>query len=108
MALLGRDQHDVAEQKSGRVSALSGSPVETGRGKVRSFSCASAKRSEKRDNVGQTILPGMQSKSLVLTLDNKELQLSDVQPEFPKQPFAIAMELDKDGETAFWPSSGAV
>ena len=46
-------------------------------------------------------LPGMQGKSLVLTLDNKDLQVS-VHPEFPKQPLTIAIELDKDGQHAFW------
>jgi hypothetical protein len=46
-------------------------------------------------------LPGMQGKSLVLTLDDKDLQVS-VHPEFPKQPLAIAIELDKDGQHASW------
>jgi hypothetical protein len=46
-------------------------------------------------------LPGMGGKSLVLTLDNKDLQVS-VHPEFPKQPLAIAIELDKDGQHGFW------
>jgi hypothetical protein len=46
-------------------------------------------------------LPGMKGKSLVLTLDNKELQVS-IHPDFPKQPSSIAIELDKDGEHAFW------
>jgi hypothetical protein len=46
-------------------------------------------------------LPGMQGKSLVLTLDNQELEVS-VHPDFPKQPSTIAIELDKDGEHAFW------
>jgi hypothetical protein len=46
-------------------------------------------------------LPGMQGKSLVLTLDNKDLQVS-VHPEFPKQPLTIAIELDKDGQHGFW------
>jgi hypothetical protein len=46
-------------------------------------------------------LPGMHGKSLVLTLDNKDLQVS-VHPEFPKQPLTITIELDKDGQHAFW------
>jgi len=46
-------------------------------------------------------LSGMQGKSLVLTLDNKDLQVS-VHPEFPKQPFPIAIELDEDGQHGFW------
>ena len=46
-------------------------------------------------------LPGMGGKSLVLTLDNKNLQVS-VHPEFPKQPLTIAIELDKDGQHTFW------
>jgi hypothetical protein len=46
-------------------------------------------------------LPGMQGKSLVLTLDDKDLQVS-VHPEFPKQPLTIAIELDKDGLHGFW------
>ena len=43
----------------------------------------------------------MEGKSLVLTLDNKDLQVS-VHPEFPKQPLTIAIELDKDGQHGFW------
>jgi hypothetical protein len=46
-------------------------------------------------------LPGMQGKSLVLTLDNPDLQVS-VRPDFPKQPLSIAIELDADGQNAFW------
>lgn len=46
-------------------------------------------------------LPGMSGKSLVLTLDNKDLHVS-VHPEFPSQPLTIAIELDKDGQHAFW------
>jgi hypothetical protein len=46
-------------------------------------------------------LPGMHGKSMVLTLDNKDLQVS-VHPEFPKQPLTIAIELDKDGQHGFW------
>ena len=46
-------------------------------------------------------LPGMGGKSLVLTLDNKDLQVS-VHPEFPKQPLTIAFQLDKDGRHGLW------
>jgi hypothetical protein len=46
-------------------------------------------------------LPGMQGKSLVLTLDNKDLRVS-VHPEFPKQPLPIAIELDQEGQQASW------
>ena len=46
-------------------------------------------------------LPGMQGKSLVLTLDNRDLQVS-IHPDFPKQRSTIAIELDKDGEHTSW------
>jgi hypothetical protein len=46
-------------------------------------------------------LPGMQGKSLVLTLDHRDLHVS-VHPEFPKQLLSIAIELDADGQHAFW------
>jgi hypothetical protein len=49
----------------------------------------------------QVHLSGMEGKSLVLTLDNDDLQVS-IHPEFPKQPQTIALELDKDGQHAFW------
>jgi hypothetical protein len=49
----------------------------------------------------QVHLPGMDGKSLVLTLDNNDLQVS-IHPEFPKQPQTIAIELDKDGQHAYW------
>ena len=49
----------------------------------------------------QVHLPGMAGKSLVLTLDNNDLHVS-VHPEFPSQPLNIAIELDKDGQHAFW------
>jgi hypothetical protein len=49
----------------------------------------------------QVHLPGMQGKSLVLTLDNNDLEVS-VHPEFPKQPLTITIELDKDGQHALW------
>jgi hypothetical protein len=46
-------------------------------------------------------LPGMQGKSLVLILDNTDLHVS-VHPEFPNQQLNIAVELEKDGQHAFW------
>ena len=46
-------------------------------------------------------LPGMQGKSLVLTLDHTDLQVS-IHPDFPNQPSSIAIDLDKDGEHASW------
>jgi hypothetical protein len=46
-------------------------------------------------------LPGMQAKSLVLTLENNDLQVS-VHPDFPKQLLNIAVELDSDGQHASW------
>jgi len=58
-------------------------------------------RISQRNSQCEVHLPGMQGKSLVLTLDDKDLQVS-VHPEFPKQPLTIAMELDKDGQHAFW------
>ncbi len=46
-------------------------------------------------------LPGMRGKSLVLSLENKDLQVS-VHPEFPKQPLSIAIELDGEGQDGSW------
>jgi hypothetical protein len=46
-------------------------------------------------------LPGMHGKSLVLTLDDKDLQVS-VHPDFPKQPLTITIELDKEGQHGLW------
>jgi hypothetical protein len=46
-------------------------------------------------------LPGMQGQSLILTLDDKDLQVS-VHPEFPTQPLSITIELDEHGQYAFW------
>jgi hypothetical protein len=46
-------------------------------------------------------LAGMGGKSLVLTLENRDLQVS-VHPEFPKQPLTIAIELDGEGKYASW------
>jgi len=54
-ALLGRDQHDVVEQKSGRVSALLEVRLRPGEEKFGPSQCASGKRSEKKDNVAWTI-----------------------------------------------------
>ena len=45
-------------------------------------------------------LPGMHGKSLVLTLDGKDLQVS-VHPDFPKQPLTITIELDQAGQQRF-------
>lgn len=45
-------------------------------------------------------LPGMHGKSLVLTLDDKDLQVS-VHPDFPKQPLTITIEL-KEGQHGSW------
>jgi hypothetical protein len=46
-------------------------------------------------------LPGMHGKSLVLTLHDKELQVS-VHPDFPKQPLTITIDLDQEGQHGFW------
>jgi hypothetical protein len=46
-------------------------------------------------------LAGMQGKSLVLTLDDKDLHVS-VHPEFPKQPLTIAVEFDGEGQHPSW------
>ena len=46
-------------------------------------------------------LPGMGGKSLVLSLENEDLQVS-VHPEFPQQPLTIAIELDQDGQDGSW------
>jgi hypothetical protein len=46
-------------------------------------------------------LPGMHGKSLVLTLHEKDLQVS-VHPDFPKQPLSIAIELEKKGQQGLW------
>jgi hypothetical protein len=51
-------------------------------------------------------LPGMQGQSLVLSLNNNDLQVS-VRPEFPKQQRTIAMEIDADGQHAFWVLGGS-
>src|SRR5271154_5970336 len=46
-------------------------------------------------------LPGMHGKSLVLSLDDKDLQVS-VHPDFPKQPMTITIELDKEDHHGLW------
>jgi hypothetical protein len=46
-------------------------------------------------------LAGMQAKGLILTLNDENLQVS-VRPEFPKQPLAIAIELDGADQHASW------
>jgi hypothetical protein len=46
-------------------------------------------------------LPGMHGKSLVLTLDDKDLQVS-VHPDFPKQPLTITIEFEKEGQHGSW------
>jgi hypothetical protein len=46
-------------------------------------------------------LPGMHAKSLVLTLDDKDLQVS-VHPDFPKQPLTITIDFDKEGQRGSW------
>jgi hypothetical protein len=46
-------------------------------------------------------LPGMHGKSLVLTLEDKDLQVS-VHPDFPKQPLTITIDLDKEGQHGSW------
>jgi hypothetical protein len=49
----------------------------------------------------QVYLPGMNSKRLVLSLDNNGLAVS-VHPEFPKQQSTINIELDKEGQHGWW------
>jgi|SRR5580704_16241758 hypothetical protein len=46
-------------------------------------------------------LPGMHGKSLVLTLDEKDLQVS-VHPDFPKQPLTITIEMENGGQHGLW------
>src|SRR5271170_2414309 len=46
-------------------------------------------------------VPGMHAKSLVLSLDDKDLQVS-VHPDFPKQPMTITIELDKEDQHGLW------
>ena len=49
----------------------------------------------------EVYLPGMQSKRLVLTLDNNDLHVS-VHPDFPRQQSTISIEPDADGKHGFW------
>ena len=49
----------------------------------------------------QVYLPGMQSKRLVLTLENNDLYVS-VHPDFPNQRLTIRIEPDADGKHGFW------
>ena len=49
----------------------------------------------------EVYLPGMHSRTLVLTLDNNDLQVS-VHPDFPKQQSTIKIEPDKEGQHGFW------
>ena len=46
-------------------------------------------------------LPGMHGKSLVLTLENNDLQVS-VHPDFPKQQLTITIELDQESQKSIW------
>ena len=54
-----------------------------------------------RDCQCEVYLPGMQSKRLVLTLDNNDLHVT-VHPEFPRQQSTITIEPDGDGQHGFW------
>jgi hypothetical protein len=49
----------------------------------------------------EVYLPGMQSKRLVLTLDNNDLRVS-VHPDFPAQQLTITIEPDNDGQHGYW------
>ena len=49
----------------------------------------------------EVYLPGMHSQTLVLTLENEDLQVL-VHPEFPNQPLAIKLDLDRDGRLRSW------
>jgi len=49
----------------------------------------------------EVYLPGMQSKRLVLALDDNDLKVS-VHPDFPEQLLAITIELDGEGPRGFW------
>ncbi len=46
-------------------------------------------------------VPGMHGKSLVLTLHDRDLQVS-VHPDFPKQPLTITIDLEKEGQHGSW------
>jgi HSP20 family molecular chaperone IbpA len=54
-----------------------------------------------RHNRCEVNLPGMQSKRLVLTLENNDLYVS-VHPDFPNQRLTITIEPDADGKHGFW------
>ena len=54
-----------------------------------------------RRNLCEVYLPGMQSKRLVLTLENNDLYVS-VHPDFPNQRLTITIEPDADGKHGFW------
>jgi hypothetical protein len=54
-----------------------------------------------RDCQCEVYLPGMQSKRLVLTLNNNDLHVA-VHPEFPRQQSTITIEPDYDGKHGFW------
>jgi HSP20 family molecular chaperone IbpA len=49
----------------------------------------------------EVYVPGMQSKRLVLTLDNNDLRVS-VHPDFPRQQLTITIEPETDGQHGFW------
>jgi hypothetical protein len=49
----------------------------------------------------EVYLPGMQSKRLVLALEDNELKVS-VHPDFPRQQSAITIETDQEGPHGFW------
>jgi hypothetical protein len=49
----------------------------------------------------EVYLPGMQSKRLVLALEDNELKVS-IHPDFPSQQLAITIEHDQEGRHGFW------
>ncbi len=49
----------------------------------------------------EVYLPGMQSKRLVLILDNNDLRVS-VHPDFPPQRLTITLESDREGRVGLW------
>jgi len=54
-----------------------------------------------RQHQCEVYLPGMQSKRLVLALEDNELKVS-VHPDFPSQQSAITIETDLEGRHGFW------
>ncbi len=60
-----------------------------------------AVRMSQRRSQCEVHVPGMHGKSLVLTLDNNNLQVS-VHPEFPKQQVSITIECDNEDQRGFW------